>query len=215
MKQTLSDHNRDRLDRLIAETEKRTKTQIVLAVIKRSDTYSELPWKAFALGASIAGLLVFILDLALYDWHSRVMALIVVAGILAGGTTFALLTVLIPGFAKRFLSVHRAETEVRQYAKSLFLDRELFATSRRTGLLLLVSLFERKVVILPDRGLGNLLTVDAMQGVIATMAPFLKRNEVNRAFEAGLERLSHALETAAPGTGENELPDEIIEEKGV
>lgn len=215
MKRTLSDHDRGRLDGLIAETEKRTKTQIVLAVIKRSDTYAELPWKAFALGASIAGLLVFILDLPLYDWYSRVMALIVVAGTLAGGTTFALLTVLVPGFAKRFLSANRAEVEVRQYAESLFLSRELFATSRRTGILLLVSLFERKVVILPDRGLGNQLTKDAMQSVIGAMTPFLKQNEVSRAFEVGLERLSCVLETAAPGTGENELPDEIIEEKGV
>ena len=132
MKQTLSDHDRSRLDGLITEAEKRTKTQIVLAVIKRSDTYAELPWKAFALGASIAGLLVVILNLSFYDWYPRVTALIVVAVILAGGAAFALLAVLIPGFAKHFRAAHRTEVEVRQYAESLFLARELFATSSRT-----------------------------------------------------------------------------------
>jgi putative membrane protein len=215
MKRTLSDHDRSRLDGLIAETEKRTKTQIVLALIRRSDTYAELPWKAFALGASVAGLLVFILDLPLYDWYPRVTVLAVAAVILASGAAFALLTVLVPGFAKHFLSSHRAEVEVRQYAESLFLARELFATSSRTGILLLVSLFERKVVILPDKGLGKQLTGEAMHGVITSMTPFLKRNDVYRAFEAGLEQLTRVLGTAVQGTGENELPDEIIEEKGV
>lgn len=215
MKQILSDQDRDALDSLITETEKSTKTQIVMAIIKRSDSYAELPWKGFALGASIGGLLVLTLNLSFYDWIQWNMSLLAVAGTLAGGVLFALLTVLIPGFAKRFLSTHRAEVEVQQYAESLFLTRELFSTSNRTGILFLVSLFERKVVILPDKGLDNQLTEKTMQGVIATMTPFLKRNEIRRAFEAGLEKLSHILGTTVPGTGGNELPDEIIEEKGV
>jgi putative membrane protein len=150
MKLTLSDDERNRLDTLVTEAEKRTNTQIVLAVIQRSDIYAELPWKAFALGASFTGLLVFILNLLFYDWYPEVTVLIAAAGILAGGAVFALLTLLIPGFAKRFLSPSRTEVEVKQYAESLFLSRELFATRKRVGILVLVSLFERKVVILPD-----------------------------------------------------------------
>ena len=215
MKPPLSDQDRNRLDEFIAETEKRTNTQIVLSVIKRSDAYAELPWIAFALGASIAGLLIFILDLLSNDWIPPITLLTAVASILALGAVFALLTVLIPGFAKGFLTANRAEVEVRQYAESLFLSRELFATSKRTGLLLLVSLFERKVVLLPDKGLHSQLTEAAMQNVIAAMTPSLKHKKLCQAFEAGLERLSDILKTTVPGTGENELPNEIIEEKGV
>lgn len=214
MKQTLSDDDRTRLDGLIADVEKRTNTQIVLAVIQRSDSYAELPWKAFALGASITGLLVFILNLLSYGWYPRVAVHIAVAGILGGGAVFALLTVFIPGFAKRFLSSVRADVEVRQYAESVFLSRELFATGNRTGILVLVSLFERKVIILPDKGLRDQLTNDVMQGIITAITRSLKRNEIGRAFESGLEELSHTLETNVQGKGENELSDEIIEEKG-
>lgn len=215
MKQTLSDHERSRLDGLIADAEKRTNTQIVLAVIQRSDSYVELPWKAFALGTSITGLFVFVLALLFYEWYPMVNVLMAVAITLAGGSVFALLTVLIPGFAKRFLSSFRAEVEVRQYAESLFLSRRLFATSKRTGILVLVSLFERKIVILPDKGLSDQLTNDAMQSIITSMTQFLKRKEISLAFEAGLEELSRTLGTSIQGTGENELSDEIIEEKGV
>jgi putative membrane protein len=215
MERILSDHEHSRLDERIAEAEKRTKAQIVLAVIKRSDAYAELPWKAFALGASIAGLLVFILDLLFYYWISHAMALVAVGVTLAAGAALALLTVFVPGFARLFLSAHRAELEVRQYAESLFLTREMFATGRRTGILLLVSLFERQVVLLPDKGLSNRLTRDAMRDVIAPMSSSLARNEINRALEAGLERLTLILEAMAPGgTVENELSHEIIEEKG-
>ena len=144
-----------------------------------------------------------------------VISIFAVVGILAGGALFALLTVLIPGFAKRFLADNRAEVEVRQYAESLFLSRELFATSKRTGILVLVSLFERKVVILPDRGLSDQLASDAMKSMIEAMTLCLGQSEISQALEAGLGQLSHILGTNVQGTGKNELSDEIIEEKGV
>ena len=215
MKRTLSEQDRNRLDALVADVEKRTNSQIVLAVIQRSDIYAELPWKAFALGASFIGLLGFILDLLFYGWDSVVTLPIAMLGILSGGAFFALLTVLIPGFAKQFLPAIRAEVEVKQYAQSLFLSRELFATSKRTGILVLISLFERKVVILPDKGLIDQLPTDTMQSMIRVMTLFLKKGEIRKAFEAGLEQLSHSLRIDVHRAGKNELSDEIIEEKGV
>lgn len=215
MKLQLSDHDRSRLDTRVTEAEKRTRTQIVLSVIQRSDTYEELPWKAFALGASVAGLLLLLLEWRLFDWSRPATALISVVGILAGGALFALLTVLIPQFAYCFLSGHRAEVEVQQYAKALFLDRELFATQKRTGILVLVSLFERRVVILPDKGLNGRLKEEDVQNIIAAMTPFLKRKEISRAFDAGLDHLSRLLAATASDAGDDELPNDIIEEEGV
>ena len=213
----LSDQERSRLDQLIAEAEKRTNTQIVLAVIKRSDDYAELPWKAFALSASVAGLFVAILDFILNYWVSSTTVLIAAVVMLSTGAAFALLTIFIPGIARIFLSAHRAEVEVKQYAESLFLNRELFATSKRIGILLLVSLFERQVILLPDKGLSSRLTTNAMHDIIACMTQPLVHHELNRSLENGLEELSKALEltTQGPGNIENELSDQIIEERGV
>jgi putative membrane protein len=219
MELILSDHDRNKLDERITEVEGRTKAQIVLTVINHSDNYAELPWKAFALGSSVAGLLVFILDSLWNYWTSHTMVLIAVAATLASGAVFALLAVFVSGFARFFLSNHSAEAEVRQYAESLFLTRELFATRERTGLMLLVSLFERKVFLLPDKGLSNRLTGEIIQDIIASMTPLLAHNQVTLALENGLEQLSRVLETSAQvgpagATGDNELPDQIIEEKG-
>jgi putative membrane protein len=216
MKQILSDQERRHFDQHIAVAEKRTGAQIVLAVIERSDSYTELPWKAFALGVSMTGLMVSILNLARPEWSSGTAALLAVVTTLAAGAACALLTVYLKGFARWFLSDHRADVEVRQYAESLFLSRELFATRQRTGILLLVSLFERQVIVLPDTGLRKRLSRDAMQEVIARMAAPLASGQVTRALEEGLKSLEDVLAvTVLEESGENELPEEIIVEKGL
>lgn len=214
MKQILSDQERSRLDARVAETEQRTGTQIVLSVIQRSDVYAELPWKAFAMGTSAAGLILLLLYWRFHDRYPDDQAVIMVAGILASGAFLALLSVIMPRFAKCFLSGYRAEVEVQQYAQSLFLGRELFATEKRTGILLLVSLFERRVVILSDRGLDARLTEEDRRCMIAAMTPFLKRRQIGQAFDAGLDSLSRMLATISSEARNNELPDDIIEEEG-
>jgi len=215
MKPILSDHDRSELDRRIAETEKRTNCQIVLSIIGRCDVYEELPWKAFALGASLAGLAAIVINTVVPLWYTRSATLVAILATLAGGALLALLTVLFPGFAKYFLTSSQAEEEIRQYAQALFLERELFATRGRTGILVLVSLFERRVVILPDTGLAHQLPEKTLHDIIGSMTPFLKKGDIRKAFETVLEHLSRTIRAAGSGTGRDALPNALIEEEGV
>jgi putative membrane protein len=138
-----------------------------------------------------------------------------IAIILATGGFFVLLTLFFPVFARLFLSENRKETETQQYAESLFLTRELFATDSRRGILLLLSQFERQVVILPDKGVGEQLTIDVMVNIISKMTQHLKQNEVRNALETGLDELINALcPTLCTSKDEYELSNEIIEEEG-
>jgi putative membrane protein len=215
MKHTLTEQERRQLDRCITEAEKRTGTQIVLALIERSDVYAELPWKAFALGSAGAGFAVTALDLLQPGWHSSAALLLAVTATLITGAACALACVSLPGFARLFLDAHRAEVETRQYAESLFLSHEVFATRGRTGILLLVSLFERQVIMLPDTGLSKRLSREASQGIITRMTSLLASGQIAIAFEAGLAGLEEVLGATAPAAvAENELPNAIVEEKG-
>ena len=216
MKQKLTDADRVLLDRRIADTEKRTGAQFVLASVRRSDSYAELPWKAFAFGASIASLIVLLLDLFVLGWLTETLIVFSVVVILASGALMALLTVILPGFARLFLSPIRREVETLQYAESLFLSRELFATEERSGILLLVSQFERQVVILPDTGVRNLLDNEALKEVISGMKRHLREGELRQAMEAGLEGILAALASPLKSAdGNNELTNDIIEEEGI
>jgi putative membrane protein len=214
-KRTLDDQDRSRLDRRVAESEKKTGVELVLAVIDRCDVYTELPWKAFALGASIAGLLILIVDLLRPVWVPGNAVLFSVAAILAAGAFGALLCVLVPGFARLFLDEERAEVETRQYAESLFLSRELFNTGKRTGILLLIALFERCVIVLPDTGIGKRLKQTALDEIITHMTKILTSGQIADALEEGIRGLERALSATAPLRPEgNELSDKVIEEKG-
>lgn len=215
MKPILSYEDRVELDRRVAVLERRTGSQIVLAVTKRSDSYAELPWKAFALGVSLAGLGAVTLPILRPEWNSHLAVLLVVVFSLAAGAVCALLTVAVPGFARLFLDSHRAEVEVNQYAHSLFLSRELFATHSRMGILLLVSIFERQIVLLPDTGAAKLLGSEAMRDVVESMKGYLSGGRIDFAFKEGLERLESILPVSeAEGTPEEELPNTVIEGRG-
>lgn len=215
MKHILNAQEHNRLDQRVAEAEKRTGAQIVLAVVERSDSYAEIPWKAFALAVSVASLLVFFQAILWPDWFTHTALLHALATALLTGAVSALMAVSLPRFARLFLNDHHKEVEVRQYAESLFLSRQLFATRKRSGILLLVSLFERQVILLPDTGISTRLSREAIQQIISLMTPSLASGSVARALEEGLEKLEEILAATAAGEAlENELPDEIIEEKG-
>jgi len=214
-KRSLNDKDRSQLNAYVAETEKRTGTQIVLSVIERCDVYPELPWKAFALGVALASLVLLAMDILRPDWVSVATILLAVVIILSAGAVCALLCIFVPGFARFFLDEERSEVEVRQYAESLFLSRELFATKERTGVLLLVGLFERQVVVLPDTGLDGRLNLTDLQEIIDQMTHMLASGQIAEALGKGLICLEKVLsDTKLLKSEENELPDEIIEEEG-
>lgn len=216
MKHFLNEAERLDLERLVKESEPRAGAQIVLAVIGKSDNYTEIPWKAFAGGAVLSGLIVLAVYLIYPVWISGSAILISLATVYGTGIILALATIIWPRCARLFLSTHRKETETMQYAESMFLNHEHFATSKRNGILMMVSLFERQVVILPDRGLRGRLESTVTDQVIAVMKSPLRQHRIKAALEAGLMELVGTLsvnESASPSV--NELSDNIIEEEGV
>mgnify|MGYP001034754540 FL=1 len=212
MKQVLSDIDKSLLNVSLKEAESITRAQIVLATTGRSDSYPEIPWKAFAFGASVAGFAVFVLDLIIRFWINDATILLIVTTILVSGALLALLALFCPAFARLFVSELRREAETLQYAESMFLSNELFATSDRRGILLLISVFERRVVIIPDQGVRDRLNTDILKNIIEKMIQPLKSGEVRKALETGLDELKNAICPPLPEGGEkDQLSDKIIE----
>ena len=202
------------VERAIARVEAATGVQVVAAVVPKADLYPELPWRAFALGASLAGLVALVVDVARPDWLTAQAVLMQTLAILAGGAAAGFAATQIRPFAKLFLGSERARTEVRQCAESLFLSRELFATPRRDAVLVLVSEFEHRVVIVPDVYCNGKVSNEEWESVVVRMTPLLRAGKVADAFIAGLET-TQALLTGkgfAPsaGTKHNVLPDALV-----
>ena len=203
--------------RRISSVEARTGVQLLAAIVPRSDSYLELPWKAFALGAALAALGVVVADMWLGRWASSTTALLHAVPILGSGAACALLAVFVAPFARLFLRAAHSHAEVKQYAESLFLRHELFRTRRRTAVLILISRFERRIEILPDSGLHGRVSEAEWRQVIATMTPHLRGARPFDALEASMSAVESLLVSkgfhADPRTT-NELPNRPIEESG-
>jgi putative membrane protein len=214
----LSDDQTRRIQQLGRSLEQRTGVEVLSAVVGRCDTYPEIPWKAFALGASLGALAALLGGLGRPAWTGAGQGLALALAILGPGACAALLTAFWPAWARFFLDGLRAEAEVRQYAQALFLERELFQTRRRTGLLLLVGLFERRVVVLPDRGVAAGLEAESHTTIIHPMISPLRRGDCFQALTQGLAQLETVLRGAgftAPGENPDQIPGELVQQKGI
>lgn len=189
----LSLAERDRLNNTVAQVETATGAQVIVACVPMSDSYAELPWLAFACVTAFAALGIAAADVLNPGWVMGTTFLFAIASILTSAATAALATVFIPPLARCFLRKSRAEIEVRQQAQSLFLQHELFATRDRCGVLILVSEFEREIVILPDTGVSARLPQAAFEAVIESMRGPLARGQLAQGFEIGLATLQAAL----------------------
>jgi putative membrane protein len=205
------------LDALVVRLEAATGTQIVPAIVGRADSYPEIPWKAFGLGASLAGFGLVVADYLQPQWATATTAIVHVVALLGVAAACALVAGFSPPLARLLLNHRRADGEVRQFAQSLFLQRAIFATRGRTGLLVLVSLFERRVEIVADTGFNGRVADSDWHNVIARMTPHLRRG---RPFDALRDALG-AVETlltskgfSGAGSGADELPNAAIQERG-
>ena len=199
-----------------AAVEKVTGVEVVAAVTARADSYPEIPWKAFALGASLGAAAAVATALLEPGWDAAEAVVETVVAVLASGGVIALATIWIAPLARLFVPRARREAEVLQSAQAMFLESGLTRTRRRDGILVLVSLFEREVVVLADIGLQDRLAPAALAPVIAAITARLKRGQLRDALEDGLARLEETLVARGfrPQAGDtSELSDAVIQRR--
>ena len=169
------------------------------------------------MGASLASLALLAHTMVRYPGSDVLSIWVFMAALPGTGAICAFLSLFWPGLARLFLDPVRAEGETEQYAKSLFLDRELFNTPERNGLLVLISRFERQVVILPDNGIRARIAMHALDAAIDRMTKHLRRENGFTAIVEGLEILEGILAaagfTGTPGVPDR-IADELVQQKG-
>lgn len=208
----LSDAEQGSVAARAAQVEARTGVEVVVAVIDRCDAYPEAPWKAFALCTALAALAV-----PLWPGAGGPAVVAAVLALLGTGAVAALATALVPPLARLFVDAARRETEARQYATSFFLGHGLGATRRRNAILVLVGLFERAVVILPDTGLQATLGEGELKAIIARIAGPLAAGRIASALGDGLDALEALLVArghTAAAVPQDGIAREFIRETG-
>ena len=212
----LTPQEADAVEARIAALEARTGAEVVTAVVGRSDAYPDIPWKAFALGVVFAAVIVVALDYLQPEWTGLHATWFNLAPVLAAGAVSAIVAIAVPEYGRLFLDRARSAGEVRQYAQAMFLDRRLFRTTARNGVLVLASLYERHVEIVADIGFDGRVDAAAWARVIDAMTPLLSDARPAAALLVAVERIETLLvERAFAGSGAGgELGNRPIDDEG-
>jgi putative membrane protein len=212
----LSDKERLQINTLVARFESDTGVQAVAAFTRRADAYPEIPWKAFALGAALGALIAalhpMVISLPIDSSMPAADAMLV----LGAGAALAAIAVLVPRFGRLFVDRIRAEVEAKQYAQSLFLERELFRTRARCAVLVVMCRFEGAAVVIADTGLAQHAPAAELNAIAKAAGALLRRDLPGAAFELAFDRLKATLALYGHtriAAEVNELEDTLVTEK--
>lgn len=200
----------ERVRAAVGRAEGRTSGEIVPYVVERSDGYEGAAWKAAALGAVCGPLVALALRVTLDYWGG------------AGGVWLvapAVLGALAGLLAGRLAAVKRAMVpeavmtrRVQRRAAVAFLEEEVFSTSERTGTLIFLSVFERRVVVLGDSGINRRVSAQEWQAVTDGLVEGIRAGRAAEALIEALGRCGEFLERKGVerrAEDENELADDL------
>jgi len=196
---------RQRLEGAIAEEETRTGGEIVVAVVGACGEYATGGWR---LGAALAAL-VFV-GLGLFarplPWDAYLAAQ--VAALLVGHGVARVEPV-----RRWLLPHHLAERRVFERARRCFAEQGLTRTRGRTGILILATLLERRVVVLADEGIHRALGPDESWSEVVDLAIHgMRHRRPVEGLEAAVRRCGELLAAHLPAPAQNpdELPNAVV-----
>jgi putative membrane protein len=219
-KLTLTEAEQQRIREAVQQAEAKTSGEIVPFMVQQSDNYEIALWRGAAIGGLKGYIICWLLMWLLGDswalgWLYKPL------GVASVMIVFGLLGFLVAYFMampKRFLAGYwELNKRTHQRAVDAFLGEEVFNTRDRTGILLFISFFERRIEVLGDSGIYAKVTQEEWADVVKHIRKAIKNNEfANGLVEAiGMcgDLLAHK-DVAIKPDDKNELSDDIrIREK--
>lgn len=196
---------RARLERAVAEAERRTRGEIVIAIVRACDEYGGVGWR---LGVALAALVFLGLGLfaPLLPWT---LYLVAQALALLAGHALA----RVDRVRRLLLPTDLAARRVEQRATRAFAELGLARTRERTGILILAALLERRVVVLADEGIHRALDPgESWQQVVDLAVEGLRRGRAVEGLEAAARRCGEILARHVPAAPDDrdELPRALV-----
>lgn len=158
MKKLMCSEDKQKLADAIALAEKNTSGEIVPVVVRRSDSYPETAWR---FGFCFALIALFILYMARPHLDPLVYLTIEIPLLLIGVIMGSLSPI-----QRFFLNNQRMNEEVQQRAIESFHVLGLNKTKHRTGILIFISMLERRAVVLADVGISEKVSANTWDELI-------------------------------------------------
>lgn len=206
----LSAADREVLAKAVAAAERRTSGELVVSIVAACDDYSHAAWKGMALGA-LAGVLAAAVAYASGRvWWSVWLWILAPAGV---GSALGYAAVAAgPSLRRLLVTPEVMALRVAQRAAAAFLRAGLSRTRDRTGILIFLALFERRVEVLADTGISAVVPQRDWDEIAAGIAAGMRSGQPMPALLAAIERCGVLLEThrlAPRRDDQDELPNRV------
>lgn len=193
---------------LINEAEKRTKSELVPMIIHHSDQYPAAHFRA-------AIIVSFLFSLILYFSPLSVINPIYFLWIQLPGLYVGYFLGQVPFIKRLLIAKEEIDYEVSQRAYEAFFHHNLHHTHEHNGVLIFISLMERKIKIIADTGIQSKVEKKVWDEIIADFSQNVQREQFTQALTEAIEAVAHVLENYFPNEGvkENELKNDLIVEE--
>ena len=189
----------------VQAVEKTSAAEVVVTVVPRSAAHWDV-----TLGAALAATLLMQAVVALFFDDTGALHVALDSAVLA-----ALVVGLVrglPALERLLLPRRAAARRVEAGAESAFCRQGIFRTHAHVGVLVYLSLLERRAVLLPDDGVARALPAEALASLRAQAAAIFAGPDPRAALLSLLDHLRRLGAQHLPASGDkvNELPDEPV-----
>lgn len=201
--QFLTETEKDTISTLVQQMEQQTSGEIVPMVVSASHSYPT----SIILGATVLALPLSLLLMPLvstFFWLGSQNVWIFIA-------LFTVLYGLSYGLVYRFawlkrffLSKSQIEAEVQEAAVTSFFSEKLYKTKDENGILIFISVLERKVWVLADAGINARIDPEQWQEIIDLITLGIKEKRQCEALCHAISQIGALLQTHFP-IGENDI----------
>lgn len=191
-----------------AAAESHTGGEIVPYIVERVLDHEAARWRGAALGALGGSLVAALVHAVGGFWGVSALWWISLPALAGAGCGYLLAG--IDAIGRHLISDEVVDWYVTLRAESAFLEEEVFATRDRSGILVLLALFERRAVILGDEAINRAVPEGEWEAVVADLVSGLKAGRTAAALVAAIERCGAILElhkVALRPDDEDELPN--------
>jgi putative membrane protein len=198
---------KERLKAITHEVESKTIGEIVIMVVDHSDHYIE----AEVLGSVLLGSLLSLVLTVLF-FHSSIWSYIPLSFLFFFPCW--LLFIKVEVLKKRFIGTRRKEEAVRLRAERAFFERGLYKTKKNTGVLFFLSLLEKKVWVLADKGIYEKMDQETLNRFANEVSSGIREGHACEALSQAIREIGGLLSQHFPITSNDtdELPNEVVVE---
>jgi putative membrane protein len=215
VRKLFSDKDMEAIADAVKSVEKVTSGEIVPMVAEKSGHYESVElWFSLGLAYCAAAAAYALVEMFPY-WsspyvpvHGQWFVLSVHIIGFAGG----LLLMRIPWLKSLFIFRGRSEKRVHEAALLAFYEQGLYKTRDRTGILIYVSLLERRVIVLGDTGINEKVEQEHWDGVVKLIVGGIRKGNIAQGIVDGILSCKDVLKTHFPVKPDDtdELSDDLV-----